>query len=235
MRPRVGLTADREIDRNRHTLMGAYSEAVWAAGGLPLVLPVLADSACIEEWCQAVDAVVLTGGDDPDPALFGEEPLPGLGRIVPERDRLEVALARRALETGLPLLAICRGLQVMNVALGGDLYQDLGRQVPAARLHFQNAPRNYPFHRVDLDPGTVTAAILATNTLRVNSFHHQAVRTPAPGLVVAARAGDGIIEGLEHPGHRFFLGVQWHPETMALERSEQARLFLSLVQAAGGA
>ncbi len=246
-RPLIGITlgtpppaagaAERGEPRPGWFLPASYARAVVAAGGLPVALPP-ADPALADAVLARVDGLLLSGGADVDPAWFGEEPHPRLGRIDPERDAWEIALVRAALALEVPVLGICRGIQVLNAALGGPVYHDLPAQVPGAWKHAQDAPRPYTTHAVRVEAGSRLAALLWPDgvpappalELRVNSFHHQAVRDPVPPFRAVAWAGDGVIEAIEAPGPGFALGVQWHPEDMADAGS--LNLFRGLVEAA---
>lgn len=234
MRPPVAVTAgyaqDLEAGFELHT---SYVRAVEKAGGLPLIVaPGQPEDAA--ELLERVRGLILTGGSDVDPALFGEARHPALRRVIPERDGFEIALCHEALRRDLPLLAICRGQQVLNVALGGTLFQDIASQVPGAIEHRSEGERWATSHEVELLPGTRLRAILGKETLAVNSFHHQAVKQVATGLVVAARSPvDGVIEGLESHRHQFLLGVQWHPEDFFGHGAAFEPLFAALVEACG--
>lgn len=182
--------------------------------------------------CELADAILLPGGVDVDPQLYNEEPLAVNGRVDPWRDEVDLILARHALTSGKPLLAICRGCQVLNVAAGGSLIQDLYEQKITHKQHSQNAPRWYATHHIDIVKGSLLHKVLEVDRLLVNSFHHQAVRTPGRGLVISAQAPDGVIEAIECPEHPFALGVQWHPEAMAGRCPIQQRLFDQFILAA---
>ncbi len=231
MLPVIGIIPAWNEEKGQFFLSRYYTAAVEAAGGVPVLLPYMTGEPGLLAQLRLLDGLVLSGGGDVDPVYFGEEPLPGCGEISPERDKFELELARRALSRGLPVLGICRGIQVMNIAAGGDIYQDILTQVPGCLKHQQKAPRWSPTHEVIIEENTRLAGIFKAGALRVNSFHHQAVRRPAPGFVVSARSRDGIIEALESSGRGFALGVQWHPETM-WERDERfLNLFKALVDA----
>lgn len=233
MKPLIGVTCSWDEESGRLYLGGMYLEAVAAGGGIPLPLAFTGDSYSLKRIAAIIDGLVLTGGPDADPSYIGEDPVPACGEICPDRDYFEINLARSALASGIPILGICRGLQVMNIAAGGDIYQDLG-SLPDCRpvKHFQQAPRWHPTHEIEVAKGTSLAAILGPGTLRVNSYHHQAVRRVAPGFIVAARSSDGVIEALEFPGQPFVLGVQCHPETMWKRHPVFLNLFKKLAGAA---
>jgi putative glutamine amidotransferase len=204
--------------------------AVEEAGGLPIVLaPGRPEDA--PELLGRVSGLLLTGGGDVDPGLYGETPHDRLGRVVPERDAFELALAREALEKRLPLLAICRGQQVLNVATGGTLVQDIPSQLSGAVDHDPDTERWGMAHPVRILPGTRLRAILGADTALVNSFHHQAVKAPGQGVVVSALADDEVVEGIEVPDHPFALGVQWHPEAFWDHGRKFQSLFEALVDA----
>lgn len=235
--PRIGLTVNfKPADGggpDEHAVADAYVRAVAAAGGLPLLIPNLDGERHAGAVLAAVDGLLLTGGVDVDPAHYGDLPAPRLGRVSPERDALEIPLVRAALEAGMPVLAVCRGLQVLNVAAGGSLIQDIAGEVPRAIKHYQQAPRWHATHPVEIVPGTRLSELLGACTVQVNSFHHQAVDRVAPGFTVNAWSPDGLIEGIELPDpERFVVGVQWHPETLWERVPVFRRLFEGLVEAA---
>ncbi|MGI9953491.1 gamma-glutamyl-gamma-aminobutyrate hydrolase family protein [Moorellaceae bacterium AZ2] len=230
MAPVIGLTCDGDLANRRFFLNRAYIEAVTCAGGIPLVLPP-GPGDFVDRYLEIIDGLLLTGGGDIDPVFFDQEPREGLGRVLPERDEFELSLTRKALERGKPILALCRGMQALNVAAGGTLYQDISREVPGCWQHSQRKPRSCPHHTIETVPGTFIAAILGPRA-RVNSMHHQAVRDPGEGLRVSAWAGDGIIEALEGTGGSFVLGVQWHPEELIAFYPQQRQLFHHFISAA---
>lgn len=229
MAPRIGITCGIDYAAQRIQVNADYVRAVQAAGGIPVLLPpVPGDPAAI---LAGVDGLLLTGGVDVDPVLFGEEPLRQNGEIQPDRDASEIPLCRLALETGVPVLGICRGHQVLAVAAGGSLYQDLPAQVPECLKHSQQAPRWHPTHALRIERHSRLGAMFGPE-LRVNSFHHQAVKGVPPGFAETARAPDGVNEAIEHPSHPFAIGVQWHPEAMWDREYNYNALFRALVEAA---
>ena len=217
-----------------------YFLAVTAAGGVPWMIPLLDDDpATLREIYDRLDGLVLPGGVDLDPATYGEPAHPRCGRIDPARDRVELALTRWAIEDGKPLLGLCRGIQVINVALGGTLWQDIETQVPAALKHdyFPSAGygRDHLAHAVELAAHSRLRRLLERDTLQVNSMHHQAIRELSPGLVATGMAPDGVVEAIEgRAADRFLIGVQWHPEVFEERDESTRRLFRALMTAANG-
>jgi len=211
----VGITATTKVIEGfpRVRLNEAYVHAVARAGLVPLVIPPLAHPDA-DVILDAVAGLVLSGGEDVDPAEYGA-PNSGSETSHALRDRTELALARRARERRMPVLAICRGIQVMNVALGGTLIQDIPSEVPGALTHDQSARRRERVHDIAATKASALAQALGAATLRVNSSHHQALESVAQGLTVSARAPDGVIEGVEWTADDWWmLGVQWHPEEL---------------------
>ena len=224
----------QDAERRRYTLGKNYVHSLIAAGGVPLLIPTALDDVTTYELFRAADGVMLTGGDDVDPALFGEDKHEKTGGIDPDRDRVEMALTRWAIAENKPLLGICRGVQVMNVSLGGSLIQDIPSQSPSELTHpghWYSAPRDQVLHTVRCDAGSHIAALLGAE-VGVNSFHHQSIRRVATGFVATAYASDGIVEAIEAPDQRFCVGVQWHPEEMAAGRADMQNLFRMLVDVA---
>ncbi len=230
--PVIGIAAGvAVVEGGERLFAGAgYVRAVLQAGGCPVVLPFTGGSAQAGRHLAVVDGVVLTGGGDVAPWLYGEEPLPGLGAVWPERDAYEMALVRAAAALGRPVLAVCRGLQVANVALGGTLRQDLGGRQGGLQ-HCQESGGEVAGHTVAVKAGTLLHSVLRLDRLRTNSFHHQAAAAVAAGLRVCAQAADGVIEALEDAGGRL-LAVQWHPERMVAGEPAMLELFRWLVNTA---
>jgi putative glutamine amidotransferase len=209
-----------------------YMRAVEAAGGLPVVLPPLALDA-VRPLLDRLSGLCLSGGPDLHPSGYGEPPDPHLGPTELELDAFELALARHADVRGLPVLGICRGAQALNVARGGTLHQHLADVTNGTIDHRQARPGREPTHHVRIQPGTHLARIMGVTAAHVNSFHHQAAQRVGDGLLAVAWSPDGVVEGLESDNGRFFLGVQWHAETL-VERAEHHALFAALVEAARG-
>jgi putative glutamine amidotransferase len=224
----------QDSGNRRYTLGKNYVLSVIEAGGVPILLPTSVDSGALRETYLDVDGILLTGGDDVDPAFFDEEKHPTTDGIDIERDEVEMQLTRWAVEDDKPLFGICRGIQVMNVALGGTLIQDIPSQVTTQLTHaghYEGARRDEVLHNVCCDPNTKLANVVGYGEIGVNSFHHQAVKRVADDLVVTARSSDDIIEAFEMPNKRLILGVQWHPEEMSFGRPDMMRLFKTLVDA----
>jgi putative glutamine amidotransferase len=237
--PIIGITgyADRSArppNVSVFALARTYVYAVAAAGGAPVILPPYLEPSHLRRTLNGVDGLILSGGGDIYPSFFGEKDQGLLWRVDDERDRTEIALAKWALAEGIPVLAICRGVQVLNVASGGTLIQDIPTQVENPLSHSSVAGRPVPriAHPVEVESNTRLATLIGAGTVGVNSAHHQAAKSIGSDLVATARAPDGVIEGLEAPDHRFCIGVQWHPEAMVEETPVMLELFQGLVEAA---
>ncbi len=210
-----------------------YVEAVRSAGGLPLLIPLQYPTGEIERLARLFDGILIIGGNDVDPKRYNGVPDPSVSAPNPERDALEIAIVRLAAEQDLPLFGICRGEQVMNIAMGGTLYTDLPSQFPTVLRHQQSddTPVSKLTQRVRIDPASRLYAIVGAETIWTNTFHHQAVQRLGNGFRVAAAATDGVVEAIEIPERSFFIGVQWHPEGLQ-DHAEEARLFKAFVAAA---
>ncbi len=237
MRPLIGITAaDVYAERGKlyHRAYALNAFAVADAGGLPVYIPPGLEESVLRDVYERVDAVLLPGGPDVDPVIYGQERHPETKIIDAPRDALELTLTRWLVEDDRPLFGICRGHQVMNVALGGTLVQDIPSQVETTLTH--DLPDEYPrstrLHTVDIKPESRLASILGTTQVVVNSLHHQSVQAPAPGVDFTAYAPDGIVEALEVPDKRFILSVQWHPEDLYEDDGMMKRLFTEFVNAA---
>jgi putative glutamine amidotransferase len=215
--------------RDREMALGlTYLKGLEAAGALPLVMPPLHEDA-IEPLLDRLDGICLSGGPDLDPEAYGARPHPELGPTEPDLDRFELAVARRADAREMPILAICRGTQALNIVRGGALHQHLP-EISEEISHRQQTPGDQASHPVEIEPGSRLAAALEGTEIDVNSFHHQAIDRLGEGLVVSARAPDGTVEAVEDPSRPFLIGVQWHAETL-VHRPYEAALFRHFVAA----
>lgn len=227
--PLIGLTMYPRDAENKVSARVEYIEAVRRAGGIPLLVP--PGEERVQEVLDVIDGLLLVGGGDIDPALYGGRPHESVYNVSPERDSMEIELARRVAKEGIPTLGICRGAQVLNVALGGTLHEHLPDVVGDSVAH--RTPDRLPTrHPVRIEKGTRTAEVFGTHELEPSSWHHQAVRDVAPGLAVAARAPDGTVEAIEMRGHPWLIGVQFHCELRAAADPAEQRVFDALVQAA---
>jgi putative glutamine amidotransferase len=216
----------------------SYIEELRKVGGVPWVIPLIPhDPDTLQEIFERLDGVFITGGVDVDPSLYGESKTPLCGTTDPDRDAVEIALLRHALTSELPILAVCRGIQILNVACGGTLYQDVSAQVPTALKHDyfptpERPSRKFLAHDIEVKADTRLGKILGDSLVPVNSMHHQAIKKLAPNLVPTAVAPDGIIEGVEGADERYMIAVQWHPEELTESQPGMARLFRSFAAAA---
>lgn len=218
-RPLIGITGN--FGDKGCELAEGYYRSVLCAGGNPVVIPPHDSQQSLCSLLDDLDGILFSGGGDINPLLLGEEPIPQLHGICPQRDKAELFLAREAFRRQMPMLGICRGIQTMAAALGGSVWQDIYVQGEGATLkHSQDLPREYASHTVRIAEGTMLHDIFGTDTLAVNSFHHQAVRCPGPHLRTSALSADGIIEAVESTEHKALLGVQWHPECFILRGDE---------------
>lgn len=233
--PLIGVTTSITVGKvpERAYVNSTYLHAVQQAGGVPVVLPPQLSAASLARLVRGLEGLLLTGGGDIDPVVFGEAPHPTVCEVAPARDTLESSAVRIALERRLPILAICRGIQLLNVALGGTLFQDVGSDPGTQLRHSQPEARDQPTHKVQVKVGSRLAETLGTDELEVNSMHHQAVKALGAGLAAVAWAPDQIIEGIElTDSSRFVLGVQWHPEELCGHSEPARRLFAALVRSA---
>jgi len=233
--PLIGVSTSITVGKHpeRAYVNSAYLHAIQQAGGVPVPLPPQLSAAALERIAGELGGLLLTGGGDVDPARYGESPHPTVYEIAPARDTLETSAIHIALERGLPVLAVCRGIQVLNVALGGTLFQDVGTEPGTQLQHSQTEPRDQPTHKVKIEPRSRLARILGADEIEVNSMHHQAVKALGRNLTAVAWAPDQIIEGVEDTDpSRFVLGVEWHPEELVGHSEPARRLFAALIDAA---
>jgi putative glutamine amidotransferase len=237
-RPAIGLTPDFAKAESRRTTPGyllktAYSDAVLAAGGTPFVLPWSSDAKTVNAYLDRVEGLVVTGSPfDIPPTAYGQRRGRYCRPVNESRTDFEQLLLTAALERDMPVLGVCNGMQLLNVVLGGSLYQDIPTEVMGAERHEQKIDRRRPVHAIHIFPGTRLAQAVGGNTLMVNSTHHQAVRRLGHGLIPSATASDGLVEAIESTKHRFVIGVQWHPEFLVRSVPQNAGLYRSLVSAA---
>lgn len=209
-----------------------YVHSVVRAGGAPVLLPALTDEGALRAALQTAHGLLLTGGGDVLSLAYGEEPHPASKYQDPARDEMELQLVQLALEQGLPILGICRGVQLLNVALGGSLVQDVPSQVPGAVQHYSKGLDAVLVHTVEIEEGTLLGRLFGARSTAVNSYHHQAVKDLGKGLCINCRAKDGVIEGVESTDGRPILGVQFHPEELAERHPVFRSLFNWLVEQA---
>lgn len=232
MRPLIGITAGTDDERNMATCTLTYINSVLAAGGKPVLIPVMPNAAA-EEMLSVVDGLLFPGGVDIDPRHYNERPNLHMGRINPALDFVELHLARKALAQNMPMLGICRGCQLVTVAAGGGLVQDVPTQIGGAMKHQQMAPRWHGTHEALLDEDSLVARVYGTRRVWVNSFHHQSMKNPGDSFTITGRAIDGVSEAAEsQKGFRLLL--QWHPEGMWEKDPVHLEPFKALVRAAKG-
>lgn len=231
MKPFIGMTAvytavaDLQVYRTNQ----AYIESIVRAGGIPVMLPEAAPVEDCARYAQMLDGLLVPGGIDVSPYLYGEEAMPKVTHISRRLDIFEIELIRQMAELKKPILGICRGHQLINVAFGGTLYQDLDTQMPGHLCHHQDgSTREEPFHKVVLEKESRLATILEQDFVETNTFHHQAVKEVAPSLKIVGSTSDGVVEAIEAEG-QFIIGVQWHPEGMALRYPVFDNLFQALI------
>lgn len=227
--PIIGISCDLSEDKEQLRLKLKYYTSVREAGGIPVIIPALSDNDFIKNIVEHVDGILLTGGPDINPVFYGEESKPYNGKVINERDETEIAIVKMAMTMGKPILGICRGAQVLNTAMGGSLYQDIYVQTEAKFNHRQTEERNCATHEVEISELSTLKNIFGETKVKVNSFHHQAVKDVAPEFRAVAHSQDGIIEAIEYVGDNFAIGVQWHPEDMTKSYPEQSKLFEAFV------
>jgi putative glutamine amidotransferase len=216
-RPNIGVTPDftTKNDFGYYELKVPYADAVFRAGGLPFLLAYSDDTTCVDAYLDRLSGLVVTGGAfDIPPEAYGETAREGLGTLKSSRTNFETALLKGALARNLPVLGVCGGMQLLNVVLGGSLFQDIRRELERANDHEQKHDRTQPHHPIEVKDGSLLADVLGKGQVMVNSTHHQAVKRLGDKVVACAVSPDGVIEGIEAPSYEFALGVQWHPELM---------------------
>ncbi len=235
MKPYIGITANYDEDRAEFFLQEPYIKAILKAKGIPILLlpePTPISQTENEEATEAfvlpdfIDGVLLSGGGDIDPFYMNQEPQIGCGAIQPKRDAYELWLVRECMERKLPVLGICRGMQVLNVGLGGMVWQDIPKKSTSLQ-HMQKAPKNHPTHFINIEKESYLYEMFQLEKMRVNSFHHQSISKLGADLCITARSADGVVEAIEKRGEQFVVGVQYHPERLA----KQGKLFEGFVRA----
>jgi len=234
--PLIGVTAAHTTSKSGARFVSvadAYLKALSQARACPVIIPLGLPDSTLMELSRHLDGVLFTGGGDIQPSVYGEQSRPEVSEIDADRDRIEFLLLNNVIDNGVPFLGICRGLQVINVGLGGTLYADISTQRPGALKHdfYPDWPRDYLAHDVQIDENSRLAKILGESYSMVNSLHHQAVRRVAPGVLATAYSPDGLVEALEVGDHPFGLAVQWHPEWLT-EYAQMRALFRAFVEAA---
>ncbi len=231
-KPLIGVVPLWDADKNSLWMLPGYFDGLLAAGAVPFMLPLTDGAAALRRLAAVCDGYLFTGGQDVQPGFYGETPHPACGEVCPARDAMEAELFTLALQADKPVLGICRGIQFLNAALGGTLWQDLPAQRPSPVCHHQGLPYDAPAHPVTVLPGTPLHALLNADTLPANSLHHQAVRDLAPALRAMAAAPDGIVEAVYLPARRFVWAVQWHPEFNYKTEPSSRAIFAAFVRAA---
>lgn len=234
-KPFIGITPSHDTKAANLILRLNYCNAIRAAGGVPIVLTPELDETEAEQLADMLDGVLLSGGPDIHPFLFGEDTLYGCGDISILRDTFEISFFRRMYHKKKPILGICRGAQLINIALGGNIYQDIFSQYRENPKLAHQQPLAYtsPSHRVTLKDGSALSQIVGSSSIEVNSIHHQAVKDAAPGIAICGHSADGLPEAIEMPDYPFLIGVQWHPEFLYETHAHSEKLFEAFVQACG--
>lgn len=232
-KPLIALTASHDIKSNKLSMRLTYANAIRHCGGLPVILPSELSDEEAKHYAESLDGILFSGGPDLYPFLFGEETLAGCKDVSFLRDKTEMLLFSCFYEKKKPILGICRGIQLINVALGGTIYQDIVSQRSELPKIAHNQPFVYsqPAHTVSLQKHTYLEKITGTSSLKVNSVHHQAIKDVAKELIVSARSSDGLIEAVEKPDYPYLIGVQWHPEYLFDTSEDAKKLFHSFVSA----
>lgn len=224
MKPLIAILGPVDDERSVN-LLNTYSAAIESSGGAPVLIPYTESEELISHYVKVCDGVLFSGGCDIEPKRFGEETKATCGNIQKNRDALEFFFFKKAFEEKKPIMAICRGIQVINVALGGTLYQDIPTEIPSEIPHRQKEPRSMPSHEVKILSDTPLMELIGKERMTANSFHHQAIKALGEGLEVMALADDGIIEAVYYNGENYILGYQWHPERLCAIDEDNKALF----------
>lgn len=234
MKPIIGLVPLIDEKKESFWMLPGYMDGITEAGGIPVMLPLTHDEGEIEELLDHMHGILLTGGHDVSPALYNEKPLKECAQTIEERDRMEMILLKKTLERDMPVLGICRGIQFLNVFTGGTLYQDLPTQRPTKTEHHQSPPYDIPVHEVTIKDDSKLFKLLGKSSIRVNSYHHQAIKDIGEDLKIMAISEDGLIEAVEMPDKRFVWAVQWHPEFAYKKDDVQRKIFEEFVKSMMG-
>lgn len=228
----IGLMPLWDSEKNSYWMIPGYEEGIMTVGGIPVILPMTKDIAALEQLEDVCDGFLFTGGQDVSPLLYGEEKLPECGEICETRDFMEKKILAYAIKHDKAVLGICRGIQIINAALGGTLYQDLPSQFKSSCSHHQTPPYDKPVHSVSLQENTPLMELVNKKSIRVNSYHHQAVKDLAKELTVMAYSEDALVEAIYMPSRKFIWAVQWHPELSYKSDDDSKKIFRAFVQAA---
>ena len=229
-KPLIGITPLIDKKLNSYCMIPGYMDACVKAGGLPMMLPFMINREDVKDLVSTLDGIVLTGGPDVPPSLYGEEKKETCGNQCPERDELEKMFIDEALLQEKPILAICRGFQYLNVLLGGSLYQDIPTEYKTELNHCQEPPYDIAIHRVTLPEGSPLRNLLQKEEMLVNSYHHQAIKKLGEGLKSMGESTDGIIEAFYMPERNFVWGVQWHPEFIYKAHDDHEKIFQAFIE-----
>lgn len=230
MKPIIGILAEVDADFNTR-VQPPYIKAIELAGGLPVLLPYVEDSKVIEQFVELCDGFFFTGGADVDPRRYGEQPKATCGDIQYNRDTLEFKVLEKVMNTSKPILAICRGAQLVNVALGGTLYQDIPSEIDTQIAHRQSEPKFSPSHDVTVIENTPLYTLVGAKRIRANSFHHQSVKSLGKGLEIMSLADDGVVEAAYLLGERYLRAYQWHPERLCESDKHNRLIFEDFIKA----
>ena len=231
MKPVIGLIPLYDDEKESYWMLPGYMKVLEECGAIPIMFPLTDDREELEQCMELCDGILLTGGHDVGPEVYGETATDACGVSCRLRDQMEDYLLHRALERDMPVFGICRGVQFMNAALGGTLYQDLPTEYESSVEHHMTAPYDREAHKVEILPGTALAEILGEGIHSVNSYHHQAIRDLAPGVTLMAVSEDGLSEAVGVPDKKFVMGVQWHPEFSYESNAESRKLVQAFVDA----
>lgn len=231
MKPIVGVMPLWDEEKDSVWMLPGYLDGVIRSGGIPIIFPFTTDAQVLRKLIKMCDGFLFTGGQDVSPKVYHEKPLEGLVDCCEKRDRMEAVVLKEAIAADKPVLGICRGIQFINAALGGTLYQDLPTQHPSETNHHQHPPYDVPAHPVTIVADSPLYKCLKTERLLVNSYHHQAVKETAPDLKVMATSADGIVEAVYKPDNRFLWAIQWHPEFSYQTDENSMKIFHAFVDA----